>query len=362
MTRESLLVVDDNEMSLDALSRHLERRGFVVTTATTGRRALELAREQKFDLVLLDVMLPDLDGSEVLSRLRERHGESSLPVIMVTARSQGADIVRFLGLGANDYVTKPIDLEVLLARVDTQIRLRSLMQLKDDFLAMASHDLKGPLTAVLTGAEVLRMVMPLGSPLTQEGAALLDGIRERAGFMRRLVEDFLDFQVLRDGRMVIDRSPLDLDDLLQRVVQGNEGIAESRSIRLRLDIHPGARGPIPADASRMSQVVENLLGNALKFGPPGTDVVTGLHPCDGGVEVTVSDEGPGVPEHEREHIFGRYARASDPSSQSKPGSGLGLAIAHRIVDLHGGSIGVRERPAGGAVFWFRLPRAVPAPR
>lgn len=357
LTQGNLLLVDDNEDSLDALSRHLQRRGFDVATATSGRKALDMVGENVFDLVLLDVMMPGLDGGDVLSFLREKHTESELPVIMVTARSQGEDIVRFLGMGANDYVTKPVDVDVLLARIGTQMRLRRLMQLKDDFLAMASHDLKSPLAAVLTSSEVLQMMVPPGATMTDDGGRLVAGIHERATTMRRLVEDFLDFQVLRDGRMVLEPRPLDLVSTLARVVETNQRVAVQRDLRIRQENPSTPVEAVSADSSRITQVMENLVGNALKFSPPGTEVVVSVCPCEQGVEVAVRDSGPGVPYHEMQRVFERYVRLPGQSSRRGSGSGLGLAIATRIVELHRGQIGVRNNPEGGATFWFRLPGA-----
>src|SRR5437588_5268563 len=123
-SQTSLLVVDDNEMNRDMLSRRLQRQGYDVSVAHDGSRALELIRDQRFDLVLLDVMMPGLNGLEVLKILREAHSATDLPIIMATARGDSADIVQALRLGANDYVTKPLDFPVVLARVQTHLAMK----------------------------------------------------------------------------------------------------------------------------------------------------------------------------------------------------------------------------------------------
>src|SRR5258708_3199626 len=163
-----LLVVDDNEMNRDMLSRRLKREGYTVTLAEDGNQAMELIKSQKFDLILLDIMMPGLSGFDMLPMIRETHSLADLPIIMATAKDESVDIVEGLKLGANDYVTKPIDFPVLLARLQIHLKLKALAQLKDEFLRIASHDLKNPLSTILMSAHIVRDKVPPGTEMPEQ--------------------------------------------------------------------------------------------------------------------------------------------------------------------------------------------------
>ncbi|MCP4005993.1 MAG: fused response regulator/phosphatase [bacterium] len=156
--RAQLLVVDDNEMNRDMLSRRLQRKGYEVTCAEDGQRALDLIGERSFDLVLLDIMMPGIDGNEVLVEVREHHAAADLPIIMATAKDDTGDIVNSLKLGANDYVTKPLDFPVVMARVQTQLALKEA----NDALRSAHERMKRDLDAA---AEVQQAMMPQAPPI-----------------------------------------------------------------------------------------------------------------------------------------------------------------------------------------------------
>src|SRR5262249_31386401 len=180
------------------LSRRLRRKGYLVDTAEDGRRALEKIQTQEYALILLDIMMPGISGVDVLKAIRISYSVADLPVIMVTAKDQSDDVVLALKIGANDYVTKPLDFSVVLARIQTQLELKNLSELKDEFLRMASHDLKNPLTVVLGGIKLLQRTNPIGTLISEETFEILTRMSKRATEMQRLIEDFLDFQAMQD--------------------------------------------------------------------------------------------------------------------------------------------------------------------
>lgn len=352
----NLLVVDDNEMNRDVLSRRLTRRGHCVTLAEGGHRAIELVRSNSFDAVLLDIMMPDIDGLEVLRILREDYSISELPIIMVTAKSQSSDIVTALELGANDYVTKPLDFAVVLARLQSQIALRRLTQIKDQFLRIASHDLKNPLALILGAAATLPAILPVGAPMTEATHEILSRIHVRAREMKKIIEDFLDFQALEDGQIETSLETVDLNQVAQGMVEANEEYAAGKSIDLAFE--PGEDLPgVSADAARVGQVVQNFVGNAIKFSPPDTCVVVRTRVEDGSAIFEVCDAGPGLTDEDLERAFGKYARLSNTPTGSEKSTGLGLYICKQLIDLHGGRIGVHNNSGPGATFWFSLPHA-----
>ena len=369
MTRSStapghLLIVDDNEMNRDVLARRLGRHGYEVTLAASGREALALIAEQRFDLALFDVMMPEVSGLEALARVREVHSLADLPVIMVTARNQSEDVVEALRLGANDYVTKPVDFPVLLARVATHLRLRRLSELKDEFLRMASHDLKSPLTEVLGVASLVELMVPPGKPMPPEMHAAVGAMTQSARRMQHIIEDFLDFQALEDGQLRLTPTAVDLATLTGDLVASMQGAAAAKALTLSYE-PPAGLPAVEGDARRLAQVVQNFVDNAIKFTPPGGRIEVALtHDADA-LTLRVSDSGPGLAKADFKRVFRKYARLTGQPTAGEKSSGLGLAICKQLIERHpGGRIGVHNGEQGGAVFWFTLPlvaTAAPVP-
>ncbi|MEW6365596.1 MAG: response regulator [Acidobacteriota bacterium] len=351
-----ILVVDDDEANRDLLRRRLERRGCVVTLAEDGPQAIEMAHEQKFDLILLDVMMPGMSGIEVLKIIRQTQSPVDLPVIMVTAKDRSEDVVAGFQDGANDYATKPLDFPVVMARVETQLSLRRLAQLKDDFMKIASHDLQNPLTIVLGSAKMLKKMVPPGSVMTEDAFQMVGLISRGAARMQRMIEDFLDFHALQDGRLTLALTATDLNQMAEEAVKANAQSAAEKEITLSLDLDPSLP-PTDADGPRLSQVVQNLVGNAIKFCPPGSRATVRTRMDGAYARIEVSDTGPGLTDEDMKKVFTKYARLSNKPTGGERSSGLGLAISKQLVDLHGGDIGVKNNESGGACFWFRLPLA-----
>jgi len=353
-----LLVVDDNEMNRDMLSRRLTRAGYQVTIAEDGYQALNLVRDHQFDLVVLDVTMPGMSGFEVLQIIREKNEITALPVIMATAHDGSDDVVAGLKLGANDYVTKPIDYPALLARIHTQLQLRSLAQLKDEFLQIASHDLKNPLGNVLLSAYlVLESVKP-GQTMTEDVYEMVGFIVQHSQEMKRIITDFLDFQAMKDGNLKLNVEPANLNDIASRVAEDNSSYAQSKNIGVGLAFDDQLP-QIEVDPARIAQVLQNFVGNAIKFCAEGSTVLLRTMVEADCARVEVVDSGPGLSEADLAKVFIKYARLSNKPTGSETSSGLGLAICKQMIEAHGGSIGARSNPDRGATFWFSLPR-VPA--
>src|SRR5579864_4328592 len=252
-----LMVVDDNEMNRDLLARRLQREGYAVSTAEDGYKALALVKTRRFDLILLDLMMPGISGMDVLPLLRQIDSLADLPVIITTAKDQSDDVVEALRLGANDYVVKPIDLPVLLARIQTQLKLKQLSQLKDEFLRIASHDLKNPLAAVLLSAHLIQQAVTPGTKMEAQYYQMIEYIIKHSEDMQRIIRDFLDFQAVEDGILALAREPFQLNDVARDVIAQNTQYAASKSIKLTSELD-GKLPRINADSARVRQVAQNL--------------------------------------------------------------------------------------------------------
>ncbi|MGI8908872.1 MAG: hybrid sensor histidine kinase/response regulator [Candidatus Sumerlaeaceae bacterium] len=360
-----LLVVDDNEVNRDMLALHLEMRGFKSTLAASGREALSLlqlphmpglarSEEREFDLVLLDVMMPQISGIEVLNEIRLRYSRAELPVLMVTAKDASEDVVEALQQGANDYITKPIDFPVLFARLEAALQVQRLTREKDEFMAIASHDLKNPLAVVRGFVKMIHATTPEGTPLSTDARDMLQRVFRQTTSMERIISDFLDFNAIQDGHLVLQREPIDLCAIAHSVLQNMEVYAKEKGIA----IHESECSALTVlgDEARLEQVLQNYIGNAIKFGVAGSDVRISVSHRDTRVRVEVRDSGPGIPEHEADRLFVKYSRLSTRPTAGEKSSGLGLVICKQIVELHGGQVGARNNtPDKGATFWFELP-------
>lgn len=348
-----LLVVDDNAQNLRLMQRRLEREGYEVELVDNGPDALERVGAGDIDLVLLDVMMPGMSGIDVVTRLRVHHRLHELPVIMVTALDQSSTAVEALTQGANDYVAKPVDYPVLFARVRTQLRVKRLGDLKDEFFRVASHDLRNPLTRVLAGADLVVSMTEPGEPLEPDAYRVLDGILRGAVEMERIIEDFLEFGAMDDQSFRLRPRNTDVGELIGRVAEAATDAARKKDITLRTECDR-VQGRV--DGDRLRQVITNLVSNALKFSPPGTCVVLRAAASAEALRVEVRDEGPGFAEEDLDHVFERYARLSAKPTAGEPSTGLGLSICRRIVELHGGTIGFANNdPGPGATLWFEIP-------
>lgn len=349
-----LLIVDDSSGVRDVLAIKLQREGYVVSTAESGHDAVKMLDGRSFDLMLLDIRLPDINGLTLLRQLREKQNLLDMPIIMISGLGQPQDVVSALRDGANDYVTKPFDLGIVLARVRTQLALKELKQAKDRFLQIASHDLKKPIMLVLDIARQLRLESKPGAPRTDDEHSSLSFIIETAEYMQGIVQDLLNWSALREGRLRLTTLPTDLGAVVRQAVTRNSVYASSKRIGLKMEF--AANIPtILADDSRIMHVLENLIGNAIKFSPGDTIITVRTFRAGDVLTCEVSDQGPGIPDAERDKLFVAYSHLSNRPTGGETSSGLGLAICREMIHLHGGEIGARNNPNGGATFWFTLP-------
>lgn len=350
-----ILVVDDNDLNVEMLCMRLRRSGYETRGVFSGCEALDALEKEPYDLVVLDIMMPEMDGIEVLREIRKRFTLSDLPVIMATAKTESTDMVKAFEAGANDYVTKPIDLWVLLARIKTHLKLRRLAKEKDEFLAIASHDLKNPLNNIHGYAKLLLMIAKPGEPVTDEMVSMLKRILQQSHLVLRIIVDFLDYHALQEGHLTLAREPKDLNQLVQECVDEHVAAAAHKGISVEFEL-----SPVPAtvliDADRIRQVLHNLFSNAIKFSDRGTTIRVKVEKTsDNKVKFSIHDGGPGLSGKDLQQVFDKFSRPGTRGTAGEKGSSIGLSIAKKFVEMHNGRIGGENHPAGGAVFWFELP-------
>lgn len=353
--QRTVLVVDDDDGLRAGLAIGLKRDGYAVDCASDATEATEKLAHGSFDLILLDLRLPgNIDGLGLLAQIRAEHSPLNLPVIIISGSSDSANIVTALRDGANDYVVKPFDATTVRARVRTQITLKDLKDVNDHFLRTASHDLKKPIMLILDVAGQVREAAGHGKPLSPDDQSALDLLIDTGKYMQQIIGELLDMGALRAGRIQLQKLPTDFGAIVRQAVAHNSGYAHSKNIALELKFSPGIPHTL-ADELRLLQILDNLIGNAIKFSPPGTRTTVTTRVQNDHIVCEVSDEGPGLSTADAARLFQPYQTLSNKPTGNEQSTGLGLAICKELITLHDGDIGYGNNSPSGATFWIRLP-------
>jgi signal transduction histidine kinase len=352
--RARLLVVDDMEINRKLMSEQFARHGYVVTEAESGTQALQKIEEEAPDLVLLDIRMPEMDGIEALQRIRKTHSALALPVIMVTAEDLDEIIVEALQFGANDYLIKPMNVSVAIARIEAHLGLSHMATIKDDIVRFASHDLKKPLFVMLEIAQTLSDKFAADPSEQDETRELLDLLQRTGQNMQGVISGFLDHEVLRHDPEQRNYQPLDINKVVLCSLESNKNYSIHKGITLMHELAE-TLPMVTANEFRLLQILENLIGNALKFCPRGSSVNATTGVDDGEVYVEVSDNGPGLSEDDFAKLFTKHARLSNRPTGGETSTGVGLALCKQLVSLDHGSICARNNPDAGITFRITLP-------
>ncbi len=364
-----VLAVDDETTMLRLLKINLNKHGYEVKTADNGVKALEtIEDEREFDLALLDIMMPDMNGFEVCKQLREKYSLYELPIMFVTAKFQMDDILKGFDLGANDYIVKPFDANELVARVSTLVRLKKLTEANDAlqkarelnqrFHLMTIHDLKNPLTSIIIRSEFIQLETDEDSKINEHSQA----IRKAAKIMTGLLEDYIEIGKLETGKIALEKEKVDINKAIMEVIDENLSRAEEKEQEINFSPGPTSKCLVHADKGKLRQIIDNLISNAVKYSPMGGTITVvseklGDNISGESVRATVKDEGEGLTEEDKEKVFDKFQKISTKPTAKESSTGLGLSIAKELVELHGGKIWVESERGKGSAFGFELPAA-----
>lgn len=348
--KPEILLVDDEDLNRGLTALQLTKMGYRVAQAPSGVVALEMLGSRRFALVLLDIEMPGLNGLDVVTRIREKHSALALPIIMATADDHADSIVEALRRGANDYLVKPINTQVAAARIRTQLVTSELARLKDEFLAFASHDLKKPL---MLEADVLKQLATqvAASPDAQSLIELLVSSNRN---MQYVVRGFLYANLGSKARSVVPEDPVAINAVVRDVVQANTAYAQRKQVAVLTQLDPG-EPVLRSDAFRIRQVLDNLLGNALKFSPANSQTRIKTRVVEGDLWVEICDGGPGLTDADLPKVFLKDVQLSSKPTGNEESSGVGLVLCKELIQHLAGEIGARNNSQSGATFWFRLP-------
>jgi PAS domain S-box-containing protein len=362
-----VLIVDDNADMREYLTRILSEHVQVEAVAD-GVTALAAAQARVPDLILSDVMMPGLDGFELLEALRADPRTKEVPIILLSARAGEEAIVEGLEAGADDYLIKPFSAQELVSRVTAYLQMaqlrgealqqeRIINRQKDEFISVVSHELNTPLVSILGWTRMLRSSPP--NPLVLNKA--LDTIERNATLQAKLVQDLLDLSRITAGKLRLHPQPIELKLVIETAIATVSQTATNKGIHLTWQEKVTEPVVVMGDSDRLQQVICNLLTNAIKFTPESGSVTLELSSVsnDGSAdasyaEIRVIDTGDGIAADFLPYVFERFRQAE--GAHSAKGLGLGLAIARHIVELHNGTIHAQSAGEGqGATFTVRLP-------
>lgn len=356
-----LLVVDDIEENRELLQRRLVRRGYTATLTDSGRSALKAVSENEFDLVLLDIMMPGMSGLETLERLRRTNDRTSLPVIMVTAKSESEDVVEALDLGASDYITKPIDFPVAFARIETHLTLKRTndalrsSEARSAFLATMSHELLTPLNAI-NGFSQLMATESLGPLGNAEYRTYANHIKDAGGHLHVLISDILDISKIQSGTIELNEQSVDVAGLVRSCILMVREQATAGGVKIIVDIDDELLPSLRADEMRIKQIILNLVSNAVKFTlPAGTVTVRAWFNIDRGFVLQIIDTGIGISVENLPRALAHFEQVEYALDRKYDGLGLGLPLAKSLVERHGGTLDLQSQIDVGTVATISLP-------
>lgn len=360
--RANVLIVDDTPENLQLLSRMLADHGYEARPVPSGRLALLAVERDPPDLILLDINMPEMNGYEVCQRLKGAAATRDIPIVFISALNETLDKVKAFSLGAVDYITKPFQIDEVMARVATHVslaharralersyaELRDLETLRDGLVHMVVHDLRSPLMALICNIEFL--TEDLQGQVEPRHVANLESALAAAEHLNRMANDMLDVSRLDQNKMPVKRVACDLSDIVRAAVANLKGIAYKREVRIQAE-----KLMLACDEGLICRVVENLVGNGLKHTPPDRSLSVSVTATAGGARIEVRDEGRGIPAAFKDRIFEKFATAEAQEARRYHSAGLGLSFCKLTIEAHGGQIGVDSEEGRGSTFWFTLP-------
>lgn len=405
----SVLVVDDLEANRAMLSRRLERRGFSTVMAEDGPSALKLLEAREFDIVLLDIMMPGMSGMDTLRLIRSARNASELPVIMVTAINERDGIGEAIKSGANDYITKPVDIDITVARIHTQVERRrasaalraanenlkrrvaertldlehindelrdeikrrrdlettlreakrkaeAANKAKSEFLATMSHELRTPLNSIIGFSDLIRQQLK-SIPDTERFTEYATYINDSGHHLLRIVNDILDLTKIDAGKTVLNESHVRVDDLFDRSIRLVDSIA------VKYDVSIDFRGDcgsleVFCDEILMRRALLNMLSNAVKFSHEGARVEARADlDAQGDLHLTIADTGIGIAPEDMQKVLEPFGQADSRLARQHEGTGLGVPLTKSLVELHGGRFEIDSEPEVGTTVTLVVPKS-----
>ena len=377
--KTTVLVVDDRRDVRLLIASFLKKEGYDILMAENGQQGIDVyAENPHIDVIISDMEMPVLDGIQMIKELRAI--KVDIPIIILSGHEDLHLAMESMRQGASDYLLKdgtmkesiPLAVRKILEKRKLEEHIHQLMadltikneelkrlngeladlnQLKNKFLGIAAHDLRNPLASIRGFSEML-VEGGLGE---EENKEFLQIIHVTSNEMLSMLNDLLDVSLIESGKFNLRKESGSLSDLVARRIHLIQPTAQKKQMRLDADL---PKTPdIVFDKERIGQVVDNFLTNAIKYSPPASDIHVRVKNDGKGIRMEVRDHGPGLSEGDQKKLFGEFQKLSTQPTGGEKATGLGLAIVKKIVDAHGGQIGVESKVGEGSTFFFVLPQS-----
>ena len=361
-----ILIVDDVMSNVLLLKVILTNEKFAIATASNGRQALEQVEKENPDLVLLDVMMPDMSGFEVAQHLKSNPNTADIPIIFLTALNSTADIVKGFQVGANDFISKPFNKEELIIRVTHQISLVAAKRLilskteelqrtiagRDKLYSVIAHDLRSPMGSIKMVLNMLILNLP-SEKIGTEMYELLTMANQTTEDVFSLLDNLLKWTKSQIGKLNVVYQDVDLVEVTDGVIEIFSMVASLKKIRIR-EMKP-EKMMVNADIDMLKTVVRNLLSNAIKFSKENSEVLVKMEEVDGMAVVSVQDYGCGISEEGQKKLLHTDTHFSTFGTNNEEGSGLGLLLCKDFVVKNGGKLWFTSKEGEGSIFSFSIP-------
>ena len=361
-----ILIVDDVMSNVLLLKVLLTNEKFAIATASNGRQALEQVEKENPDLVLLDVMMPDMSGFEVAQHLKSNPNTADIPIIFLTALNSTADIVKGFQVGANDFISKPFNKEELIIRVTHQISLVAAKRLilskteelqrtiagRDKLYLVIAHDLRSPMGSIKMVLNMLILNLP-SEKIGAEMYELLTMANQTTEDVFSLLDNLLKWTKSQIGKLNVVYQDVDLVEVTDGVIEIFSMVASLKKIRIR-EMKP-EKMMVNADIDMLKTVVRNLLSNAIKFSKENSEVLVKMEEVDGMAVVSVQDYGCGISEEGQKKLLHTDTHFSTFGTNNEEGSGLGLLLSKDFVVKNGGKLWFTSKEGEGSIFSFSIP-------
>lgn len=361
-----ILIVDDVMSNVLLLKVLLTNEKFAIATASNGRQALEQVEKENPDLVLLDVMMPDMSGFEVAQHLKSNPNTADIPIIFLTALNSTADIVKGFQVGANDFISKPFNKEELIIRVTHQISLVAAKRLilskteelqrtiagRDKLYSVIAHDLRSPMGSIKMVLNMLILNLP-SEKIGAEMYELLTMANQTTEDVFSLLDNLLKWTKSQIGKLNVVYQDVDLVEVTDGVIEIFSMVASLKKIRIR-EMKP-EKMMVNADIDMLKTVVRSLLSNAIKFSKENSEVLVKMEEVDGMAVVSVQDYGCGISEEGQKKLLHTDTHFSTFGTNNEEGSGLGLLLCKDFVVKNGGKLWFTSKEGEGSIFSFSIP-------
>jgi len=369
-----ILIVDDTPENLISLKKVLEKHDFEVDTASSGEEALRKVLRNEYVLIILDVQMPGMDGFEVAEAISGYSKAKETAIIFLSAaNTETRFITKGYSSGGLDYITKPVDMSVLLLKVKTFYRIyeqsRKLIEIqtalleeiefrkqaeykKDEFISIASHELKTPLTSVKGYVQLLERSIDKGDVQTVKKHLLK--AQTQLEKLNNLIADLLDISKIESGKLKFNKQNFFISDLLKNLVE----VMSHSFPDYKIVINGQVESCIFGDEMRIEQVIINFLTNAIKYSPGTSEVVINVREENERIYLGVRDYGIGIAPEQQKSLFEKFYRVEETALHFQ-GLGIGLYISAEIIRRHGGTVGVQSTLGEGAEFYFEIPLISP---